>query len=145
MGEGSELETQLPRMFPYRRDDPLGLRDRLFIREPEHRPSKVFQFNLPEVVPQHNVVALVNPAVDLEDQPEPVAGEVGDVWAYGVLAAEAVAVDPRGAELLPQPALRQTGGLTLCAREGCAAAGHDAIMTCFREPVSFPLPPGEGP
>ncbi len=88
-------------MLPYRGDNPFGLGQGLFIAEPENRPAETFQLRLPEVIPQNDVVPFVNTAVDLEYQPEPVAGEIGEVAADGVLAAEAVAVDPGAAKTLP--------------------------------------------
>jgi hypothetical protein len=46
-------------------------------------------------------IPFVDAAVDLDDQPEPVAGEIGEVAANRVLAAEAVSVDPGTAKALP--------------------------------------------
>jgi hypothetical protein len=88
-------------MLAYRGDDPFGPGERLFIPEPEDGPAQIFQFHLSEVVSQDDVIPIVNPAVDLEDQPEAIAGEVGDVGADGVLTAKAMAVDPRAAKPLP--------------------------------------------
>ncbi len=69
MGEGSELETQLPRVVAYRRQNALGMGQNVVIAEPEDGPAEVFQLHLSEVVSQDDVVALMNPAVDLDDQP----------------------------------------------------------------------------
>ena len=135
MGEGSALKTQLPRMLPDCLDDPLRLGESLFIAEPEDGPAEAFQFDLSEVVSQYDVIQIVDSAVDLEDQPEPIAGEVGEIPADRVLAAEAMAVDLRAAEALPQTALGQTGGLALIARESCSSASHDAIIACLRRDV----------
>ncbi len=88
-------------MLAYRVDDPFGLGERLFIAESQDGPAEACQFHLSEVISQHDVIPFVNAAVDLEDEPEAVAGEVGDVRADRVLAAEAVAVDLPAAEPLP--------------------------------------------
>ncbi len=88
-------------MFADRGDDPFGLGERLLIAESKHRPAEAFQIDLSEMVPQHDVIPRMDAAVDLEDQPEPVAGEVGEVPADRVLAAEAVSVDPCAAKSLP--------------------------------------------
>ena len=136
MGEGTELCAQPARMLAYRGDDPFRPRENLFIAEPENGPAEAFQFHLSEVISQDNVIKVMDAAVDLEDQPEAVAGEVGEVPADGVLAAEAVAVDLRATKALPQAVLGQSGGLALIARESCSSAGHDAIVTCLRQRVS---------
>ena len=136
MGEGYVPETRPSCVFAYRGNDPVGAGQGLFIAETENGPAEAFQFQLSEMVPQNDVIPLVNAAVDLEDQPEPVAGEVGEVPADGVLAAEAVSVDPSAAKPLPQAALGQTGGLTLIARESCSLASHYTIITCLFQRVS---------
>lgn len=118
-------------MFADRRRDPFGLGENLLVSEPENRPAEGLQLRLSEVVSQDDVIAVVDSAIDLEDQPEAVAGEVGEIPADGMLAAEAVAVDPAGTKPLPQSALRQTDGLTLVSRESCASASHGAIMDYF--------------
>ena len=101
MGEGNELESQPASMFAYRSDDPFGRRERFLIAESQDGPAEAFQLHLPEVVPQHDIIPFVNAAVDLQDEPKAVAGEVGEVAADRVLAAEAVAVDLPAAEPLP--------------------------------------------
>ena len=101
MGEGSELYAQPARMLADRGDDPVGFGERLFIAEPENGPAEAFQLGLPKVISQNDIIPFVNAAVDLEDQPELVAGEIGDVAADRVLAAEAVSVDPGAAKPLP--------------------------------------------
>ena len=157
-------------MLPDRLNDPLPLGENFLIAEPENGPIEAFQFHLSEMVSQDDVIAVVNPAVDLEDEPEPVAGEVGEVSADGVLPPELMTVDPGTAKAFPQPALRQPGGLPLAARKSCAPSSHDTIMDCLsagskgvqltpnagRRPTPFrladrfapggssPLPAGEG-
>ena len=88
-------------MLPDRINDPFGPGERHFIAEPENRPADAFQFRLPEVVPQDDIIPIVNPAIDLHDQPQPVAGEVGEVAVDRVLATEAVSIDLRAAKPLP--------------------------------------------
>ena len=114
-------------MIPDRRDDAIGPGESLRVGETENGPAEGFQLRLSQVIPQDDVVPLVNAAVDLDDQPETVAGEVGEVFPDGVLATEAVSVDLAGTKPIPQPTLGQTGGLTLMARESCAPAGHNPI------------------
>lgn len=101
LGEGYELEAQLPRVLPDRLDDPLRPGENILIAEPEDGPAEAFQVLLSEMVAQDDVIPVVNPAVDLEDQPEAVAGEVGEVAADRVLAAKAMAVEAGFAESLP--------------------------------------------
>ena len=103
-------------MVAYRGDDPFGPGERLFIAEPENGPAEAFQLGLPKMVSQHHIIPYVNAAVDLEDQPELVAGEIGEEATDRVLTTEPVAVDLSATKPLPQPALRQTGGPTLIAR-----------------------------
>ena len=88
-------------MLPYRGNDPVRAGQRLLIAETENGPAEAFQFHLSEMVSQDDVIPFVNAAVDLEDQPEPVTGEVGEIRADGVLAAEAVSVDLGTAKPLP--------------------------------------------
>ena len=101
MGEGYVLETKPSCVFPYRGNDPVRAGQGLLIAEPENGPAEAFQFHLSEMVSQDDVIPFVNASVDLENQPEPVTGEVGEVAADRVLAAEAVPVDLRAAEALP--------------------------------------------
>ena len=95
------MGAQRSRMLTYRVDDPFGVGERVFIAEPENGPAEAFQLHLPEMVPQHDIIPFVNAAFDLQDQPESVAGQIGEVAADRVLAAEAVAVDLPAAEPLP--------------------------------------------
>ena len=101
MGEGSDLNAQLSCVLPDRSNDPFRVGERLFIAEPENGPADGFQLHLSEVISQDDIIPIVNPAVDLQDQPEPVAGEVGEVAAERVLATEAVSIDLRAAKPLP--------------------------------------------
>jgi hypothetical protein len=144
VGEGSVLKTQRPRVVTDRRRDSFGLGENFLISEPENRPAERLQFHLSEMISQDDVIAVVDSAVDFEDQPEAVAGEVGEVRADGMLAAETMAVDPGAAKSFPQSALRQTGGLALVSCESRALASHGAIMDYLEGCVSLPLPVGEG-
>ena len=114
-------------MIPDRRNNAIGPGERLLVVETEHGPAESFQLHLSQVIIQLNVVPLVNAAVDLDDQPETVAGEVSEVFPDGVLATEAVSVDLAGTKPIPQPTLGQTGRLPLIARESCALPGHNPI------------------
>ena len=136
VGRGFELEPQRPCVSADRRRDPFGPGENLFIAEPEDGPAEGFQLHLSEMISQDDVIAVVDSAVDFEDQPEAVAGEVGDIPADGMLASEAMAVDPGAAEAVPQSALRQTGGSALGSCESCALASHGAIMDYFEASVS---------
>ena len=88
-------------MLPDRINNPFGPGERHFIAEPENGPAEVFQVHLSEMISQDDIIPIVNPTVDLQDQPEPVAGEVGEVAADRVLATEAVPIDLRAAKPLP--------------------------------------------
>tara|TARA_R110002124_G_scaffold65499_2_gene179101 strand:- start:11147 stop:11470 length:324 start_codon:yes stop_codon:yes gene_type:complete len=107
-------------MIPDRGDDAIRPGKSLVVGETEHGPAKGFQLHLPQVIFQNHVGTLVNAAVDLEDQPEAVTGEVGDIFSDGMLATETVTVDLARTKAVPQVPLRQAGGLTLVARKGCA-------------------------
>jgi hypothetical protein len=124
------LHTQPSRVLSYRRHDPFGVGESFVVRESENGPAESFQLGLPEMVAQHDIVAVVDAAVDLEDQPEPIAREVREVSSDGVLASKPVAIDPGAAQAGPQAALRQTGGLALIARKSCSAASHGALIGC---------------
>jgi hypothetical protein len=101
MGEGTGLQAQPACVLAYPSDDPFGLGERLFITETQHRPAEAFQPGLPQMVSQQDVIPRMDAPVDFEDQPEAVAGEVGEVSADRVLAAEPVSVDPCAAKSLP--------------------------------------------
>ena len=96
-----ELTTDPFGMIAYRGDDPVGPGERLFIAEAENGPAEAFQLYSSQVVSQDDVIPVVNPAVDLEDQPETVAGEIGEVPADRMLATETVSVDPGAAKPPP--------------------------------------------
>ena len=147
-------------MIPDRRNDVVGPGERRVVGETEHGPAEGFQFHLPQMVPQDNVVPPVNTAVNLDDQPETVAGEVSEIFPDGVLATEAVTVDLACAKPIPQPTLDQTGSLPLMTRESCALPGHSITYGAGtdgrksrgfvdpRHPTPLPqplLPLGEGP
>lgn len=135
-GSGSLIQPLC--MVVDRGDDPLRLGENLLISESENGPAESLQLGLPQMVSQHDVIPVVDPAVDLEDEPEAIAGEVGDVGANGVLAAEFVAVDPACPQAVPQAALSQSGVLTLSARESCSTVGHIAIYGRFSIPSKGP-------
>ena len=105
-----------------------GMGENIVIAETQHRPAEGLQLDLSEVVSQYNVIPFVDAAVDFQDQPEPIAGEVSEVLSDRMLAAELVSVDLCAAKPLPQAALRQTSDLPLIARKSCAPASHDAII-----------------
>ena len=69
---------------------------------------------------------MVDPAVDLEDQPKAVTGEVGEVGPDGMLSSKPVAVDPPLSQASPQSLFSQARALALRARKSCAATGHGA-------------------
>ena len=71
----------------------------LDIGEPKDRPAQTLQLGLSQMIPQNHLVETVDPAVDLHDEPQAIAGEVGDVAADRMLSAEPVSVDPSR----PQP------------------------------------------
>ena len=101
MGEGSELDAHPARMLAYGVGNPFGRRERFLIAESQDGPAEAFQFSLPKMVSEQDIIPFVNPSIYLQDEPESVAGEVGEVAADRVLAAEAVAVDLPAAEPLP--------------------------------------------
>ena len=144
MGESCGLQAQPACVLAYPGDDPFGPGERLFIAETQYRPAEAFQLGLPKMVPQHDVIPFVNATVDFEDQPQPIAGEIGEVSTDRVLAAEPVSIDLCAAKPLPQTALRQTGSLPLITRESCSAPSHDTLIESFDRHFSLPLPLGEG-
>ena len=81
--------------------------DNLGIWEPDERPAKALDCLLPVIVVKLPVFLVVNTAIELDDEFEGNAGEVGEVAINGMLATEAEAVEPGGAQVLPQ------GGLSM--------------------------------
>ena len=122
-----DLKTQPPRMIPDRRDDAIRPGKSLVVGETENGPAKGFQLHLSQVIFQNHVGTLVNAAIDLEDQPEAVTGEVGEIFSDGMLATEAVTVDLARTKAVPQVPLRQAGDLTLIAPKGCTRIGHNPV------------------
>ena len=98
----------------------------LLVGEAEDGPSHGFQLRLTEVVPENDLVQPMDPAIDLKDQPQPIAGEIGEEAADRMLSAKPVAVDPAVPNASPEAAFRQARALALSARKSCAATGHSA-------------------
>jgi len=88
----------------------------LIIRKPEHRPAKALDLLLTMVIVELLPVLVVNLAVELDDDLQGQAGEVGEIAVDGMLAAEAKAVEAAGAEVLPERGL--CAGLALAEIAG---------------------------
>jgi hypothetical protein len=95
------LDAQRTRMLTYRVDDPVGLGQGLFIAESENGPAEAFQLYLAQVISEYDVIPLMDTAVDLQDEPDSIAGEIGEIPADRMLSAEPVTVDPGAAKTLP--------------------------------------------
>ena len=85
--------------------DELGLAQHLGVGEAQDGPSQGFQIGLPQVIAGHDLVPIMDPAVDLDHQSQVVAGEIRDLSADRMLAAELVAVDPAAAQQGPNALL----------------------------------------
>ena len=96
---------------------PLRLQQSLVIAEPQHRPAEPFKAPPAFGVPPLHLVQLVDSAVDLDHQPQSVAGEVGVEWPDGVFPAELVTVNPTSPQTFPDAVHRQPRGL---AQGSCA-------------------------
>ena len=94
--------------------DPNGLGDSfrpgqgLLVFEPDYGPAQSFQFDLPQMVVQNNVVAIMYAAVDFDDEAQSVAREIDDVGTDRVLAAKLAAIDPAAPQQGPDLFLGQT-------------------------------------
>ena len=56
-------------MVADRGDDPLRQGENLLISESENGPAESLQLGLPKMVSQHDVIPVVDAAVDLQDEP----------------------------------------------------------------------------
>lgn len=101
--------------------------DYLIIGEPQDGPAEALDLLLAMIVIQLPFVPLMNPAVQLDDELQGHAGEVGEIAIDGVLAAEAKAVEAAGAQILPEG--RFSVGLALAEGAGAGSLSlgrHDA-------------------
>ena len=97
------------------------------ISEPYDYPSQRFDVLLAIMVVQHHLIALMDPAIQFDDQPQRLAGEVGVVAINRMLPTELEPVAPPAAQERPDASFRQTGRLSertrpirsLLSRHGC--------------------------
>ena len=82
------MDAQRTRMLTYRVDDPVGLGQGLFIAESENGPAEAFQLYLAQVISEYDVIPLMDTAVDLQDEPDSIAGEIGEIPADRMLSAK---------------------------------------------------------
>ena len=81
------------------------------------------------------------PTIDLDDDPEPMTGKIGQVRAYRRLATKVVLLEWRLAQMLPE-FLFACGGVAT----QCAGAGHAVVYRTLRclwhpPPTPDPSPP----
>ena len=132
-GRGTVQQPCRPRLFPDRVVDPPGLAQGDLIGESHYRPPQGLDLGLAQVIAQDHVVAVVHPAVDLDHQPQGHTGEIHDVPADGVLAADLEALDRPAPQPRPDALLGQAGRLAKIA-----SAGHGFKLASFsrREKVA---------
>ena len=109
-------------------DQTVRIIQHLLIGEAQNGPAEVFDRLLAVMVVEDHVIAGVDAAVDLDDQTEALAGEVGVEAADGMLAAEFVTVDAAGAQVGPDAALGEAGCLAQTACIGGSAGSHGRTM-----------------
>jgi len=73
----------------------------LIVRPPDHGPAERLKRLLPFDIARRYLVQPMHPAVDLDDQTQPVASEVCVVRPDGMLTAELVSVDLATAQKRP--------------------------------------------
>ena len=103
---------------------PVWMLENLGVREAEHGPAESFQPGLSQMIPENDLVEPMDPAVDLDDEPQAITGEIGEVATDWMLSAKPVAVDLGLAQAGPQALLRQTCAFALVTCERGALAGH---------------------
>ena len=93
--------------------DPTGKLKRIRVREPHHSPPQPLQLHLPQMIPEHDIVPTVDTAVDLDDQPQPFAGEVREIRPEWMLSPKPVPIDFSAPQLFPDTTLREPRALPL--------------------------------
>ena len=84
-------------MQPHRFDQPLRFPVDLIIRHANYRPAQRLKHPLPLKITRGHFVQPMHPAIDLNDQAQPVTGKVRKVRPDRMLTPELVAVDPASA------------------------------------------------
>jgi len=76
--------------------------DDLFVQEAENEPAEGFDLALANEVVAGLIVVIMDAAVEFDDEAGLLAGEVGEVAADRVLAAELQAIEATATESLPE-------------------------------------------
>jgi hypothetical protein len=97
--------------------DAAGVGQGFGVGEADDGPAQRLDRLLAVVIVQHDIVALMHPAVDLDDQPQRHAGEIHHMSADRMLATHLPAVDGAALQPRPYPLLGQPADLAL-PREG---------------------------
>ena len=101
-GEGSQ-QPQHPRPFADRIVDAPGLGQRDVVGEPDHRPAQRLDPGLAQVIPKHDVITIMHPAVDLDDQTQRHTGEIDDPGADFMLTPDLDPIDGAAPQTRPYP------------------------------------------
>ena len=109
-------------------DNPLRMVHDLGVNKADDGPVHGFQVRLTEVISQNNIVETMDPAVNLDDEPEAITGEICEVAPDRMLSAKPVAVDLPAPKKLPDAAFGQSCLSALGAGENRAGAGHTAKL-----------------
>jgi hypothetical protein len=114
-------------MIADRIGDLMRLPQGLSIGEPYDDPPQRFDVQLAIMVVQHYLVPLMDRAIQFDDQPQRLAGEVRIVAINRMLPTELEPIAPPAAQQRPGTPFRQTGRLSqrprpirsLLSRHGC--------------------------
>ena len=85
---------------------PIQLIENIARSDPQHGISVGFKVDLTQPIDRGDLVMLVNPSIDFDQQPRLDASKVRDIASDGMLAAKLEAVWP-GTECLPEQHFRQ--------------------------------------
>ena len=149
-------------MSPHRFDQTLWFFINLIVGYANYRPAQRLKRLLPFKVAHRHIIQTMHPAVDLDNQTQPVAGEVRKIRPHRMLTAELMSVDLSTTKNRPDTLLRASGRLAQRPRtvgsrvrhkktvRTASDDGKPGTLTLSRKcdgcaaARSSPLPSGEG-
>jgi len=87
---------------------------------------------LSQMIAGHDLIPIMDTAVDLDHQPQTIAGEIRDISINRMLATELVAVDPSAPQQRPYALLGKAGLLSKRAGEDSAFHSYGRRPSPFR-------------
>jgi hypothetical protein len=78
----------------------------VFIPKPQNKPTQSFDLLLSNIVVQLNIVLIMDPAVQFDDEPYGLTGEIREIATDRMLSAKLQPVQPAATQRLPKHLLR---------------------------------------